>query len=83
MASTNPLVEYWTYLAIVIVVVAGWIAARWQTVGFRDLAPDDYLMVVAILPYTAETATAHWDDARATSLCRPHIPRVLPSYGGK
>lgn len=49
MASTNPLVEYWTYLAIDIVVVAGRIAARWQTVGFRDLAPDDYLMVVAIV----------------------------------
>lgn len=56
MASANPLVEYWTYLAIDIVVVAGRFVARWHTVGFRDLAPDDYLMVVAIVSHPSQ----HW-----------------------
>lgn len=49
MASANPLVEYWTYLAIDIVIVGGRVAARWKTLGLGNLAPDDFLMVVAIV----------------------------------
>jgi len=44
---TNFLVESWTYLTIDLVVVFLRTFARWKTLGFRSLAWDDYLMVLA------------------------------------
>ncbi|KAK4194297.1 hypothetical protein QBC40DRAFT_320773, partial [Triangularia verruculosa] len=56
-------IEAWTYLGIDIVVVAIRFIARWWQLGLRDMKPDDFLMVIAILLYTAETATAHYVGA--------------------
>ncbi|KAB5545543.1 hypothetical protein GE09DRAFT_1243211 [Coniochaeta sp. 2T2.1] len=56
-------IEAWTYLAICIVIVAGRVAARLHITGWRNVSPDDILMVVALLLYTAETAIAHYVGA--------------------
>ncbi|OIW30387.1 hypothetical protein CONLIGDRAFT_681156 [Coniochaeta ligniaria NRRL 30616] len=53
-------VEAWTYNAIDIVVVAARVALRGRLTGWRNMAPDDILMIAVILLYTAETATAHY-----------------------
>ncbi|KAK4246043.1 hypothetical protein C7999DRAFT_33596 [Corynascus novoguineensis] len=64
MTAVDPfIVEAWTYLAVDLVVVATRTIVRWRQMGFRRLAPDDFLMVIAILLYTAETATAHYVGA--------------------
>jgi hypothetical protein len=42
-------IEAWTYLAIDIVVVATRVIARWWQLGIRDMKPDDFLMVIAIV----------------------------------
>jgi hypothetical protein len=48
--SVDPFtVEAWTYLAIDIVVVATRVIARGRMTGFRRIAPDDVLMVIAIV----------------------------------
>ncbi|KAF2199027.1 hypothetical protein GQ43DRAFT_450569 [Delitschia confertaspora ATCC 74209] len=60
---TNFIIEAWTYLAIDLIVVFIRCFAQWWNKGFRGLAMDDYLMVVAVLLYTAETATAHYVGA--------------------
>lgn len=42
-------IEAWTYLAIDIVVVAIRVIARWWQLGVRDMKPDDFLMIIAIV----------------------------------
>ncbi|WAO92316.1 Hypothetical protein NCS54_00982000 [Fusarium falciforme] len=56
-------VEAWTYLGLSLIVVAIRFGARWRWMGLGGLAPDDYLMVLAGLLFTAETATAHFVGA--------------------
>ncbi|KAI5461813.1 hypothetical protein BGZ63DRAFT_444564 [Mariannaea sp. PMI_226] len=56
-------IEAWTYLGISLVVIAARIAARWRLLGFSGLAFDDFLMILAGLLFTAETATAHFVGA--------------------
>ncbi|AEO61141.1 hypothetical protein MYCTH_2121009 [Thermothelomyces thermophilus ATCC 42464] len=63
MSVESFTIEAWTYLVIDIVVVAVRTLARWRQMGIRGLAPDDFLMIIAILLYTAETATAHYVGA--------------------
>ncbi|KAG5795975.1 hypothetical protein H9Q69_004987 [Fusarium xylarioides] len=53
--ATRFSIEAWTYLAISLI--------RWRWLGLRGLAADDYLMVVAALLFTAETATAYYVGA--------------------
>lgn len=48
MAVDSFTVEAWTYLAIDIVVVATRVGARGRMTGWRNIAPDDILMIVAI-----------------------------------
>lgn len=61
--ATNFVAESWTYLGIALVTVGLRIGSRCHTAGFLKLNPDDYLMIVAALLYTAETATAHYVGA--------------------
>jgi len=50
MTAVDPFtVEAWTYLAIDLVVVATRTIVRWRQMGFRRLAPDDFLMIIAIV----------------------------------
>lgn len=49
MAVDSFTVEAWTYLAIDIVVVATRVGARGRMTGWRNIAPDDILMIVAIV----------------------------------
>lgn len=50
--ATNFVIESWTYLAIDIVVVFGRFFARWKSLGFRRLAVDDFLMVIALVRWS-------------------------------
>ncbi|KAH8172302.1 hypothetical protein LIA77_09070 [Sarocladium implicatum] len=63
MGTTNFTAEIWTYLAIDLAVVFGRFGLRWHETGLSRLCPDDYLMIIAGLLYTAETATAHYVGA--------------------
>ncbi|KOS21727.1 hypothetical protein ESCO_001508 [Escovopsis weberi] len=56
-------IEAWSYLAIDIVIVFTRVFGRWKRLGLRGLSPDDFLMIIALLLYTAETATAYWVGA--------------------
>jgi hypothetical protein len=53
-------IEAWTYLAIDLVVVATRVIARWWQLGIRDMKPDDFLMVIAIV----------------SALCKSFFPRL-------
>ncbi|RFU34288.1 hypothetical protein B7463_g2078, partial [Scytalidium lignicola] len=77
MPATNFVVESWTYLAINLVVVAFRLGSRWYTLGLRGLAIDDFLMAVAGLLYTAETATAYYVSAYWFGLANNRIGFVI------
>ncbi|KAL8635162.1 MAG: hypothetical protein Q9228_007322, partial [Teloschistes exilis] len=58
--AENFIAEAFSLLAISLVVIAlRWVSRVW-TVGFRKLAVDDYLMVVAGALYSAETTVAYY-----------------------
>lgn len=56
MSVESFTIEAWTYLAIDIVVVAIRTLARWRQMGIRGLAPDDYLMILAIVSLLASAS---------------------------
>jgi hypothetical protein len=45
--AVNFVIEAWFYLAIDLVIVSIRVASRWHSIGFRNLSPDDFLMVIA------------------------------------
>jgi len=49
MAPDPFTVEAWTYLAIDILIVATRVVARGRLTGWKNIAADDILMVVAIV----------------------------------
>jgi len=44
---TNPVAEIWTELGISLLIIIARVASRWEAVGLRGLAPDDWLMALA------------------------------------
>ncbi|KAL8868865.1 MAG: hypothetical protein Q9174_004703 [Haloplaca sp. 1 TL-2023] len=58
--AENFVAEAFSLLAISLVVIAlRWVSRVW-TVGFRKLAPDDFLMIIAGALYSAETTVAYY-----------------------
>lgn len=51
--------EGFTYLAISYLIVGLRLAIRVRQAGIRNLFADDYLMIIALLPYTTETILAY------------------------
>ncbi|EHK98561.1 hypothetical protein M7I_5652 [Glarea lozoyensis 74030] len=51
--------EAFTLLAIGVTTIGIRTYARWQTVGFKGFKPDDYLMLLAAVVYSFETAAAY------------------------
>lgn len=51
--------EGFTYLALSFVIVAIRLSIRVRQAGLSNLFVDDYLMIVALLPYTTETVLAY------------------------
>jgi hypothetical protein len=50
--AINFLIESWTYLAIDVVVVFGRFFARWKSYGLKQMAIDDFLMIIALVNTT-------------------------------
>ncbi|KAI4096053.1 MAG: hypothetical protein LQ339_007069 [Xanthoria mediterranea] len=62
--AENFIAEAFSLLAIGLIVIALRWVSRLMTVGFRNLAFDDYLMIVAGALYSAETALAYCVGAK-------------------
>lgn len=59
MASDPFISEAFTYLAISILVVFFRVYCRVKQTGFSNIGPDDYLMLLALVPLTIETVLAY------------------------
>ncbi|RSL55439.1 hypothetical protein CEP51_014547 [Fusarium floridanum] len=58
--STTFMVEIWLYLGFSLMIVAIRSGARWRQTGFKGLAPDDYLAILAGLLFTTGTTAAYF-----------------------
>ncbi|KAK2668477.1 hypothetical protein RAB80_015857 [Fusarium oxysporum f. sp. vasinfectum] len=63
-SATSFAAEAFTLLSIGILVIGLRTFARIRQVGVRNFEADDYLMLVAIIPYTIETALAYTVGAK-------------------
>lgn len=55
MAGSEFIIEAFTYLAVGLIIIALRLYSRCLSVGFRRLAWDDYLMIVAGVCHVADT----------------------------
>lgn len=67
--AENFIAEAFSLLAISLIFIALRIYSRWSSVGFRQLAADDYLMVVAGVGSPFPFLDACRTDSRADSCC--------------
>ncbi|GKU14612.1 unnamed protein product, partial [Fusarium langsethiae] len=62
------IVEAFTLLCISVLIVALRTYVRLKQVGVRNFQADDYLMLLALVPYSAETALAYTVGAKFQGL---------------